>query len=203
LGYTDNEIKSTPIILPLERTTSSKRLAGTYCKYSTASKICRQIIEAANIPIQELVLPGNDEMIVDMNKYMGDIFYTNFKHRANHICLFSRGELSYVLGNKGPDTFSQHYCDYSSNLIQYSMSQKLRRWTYKYECSPPFTHAVSNSKNCIGNFTVSTSSQSKYPYNCLDLTLSANENVAGSYIDLDIECEHGIMGTISVFPKGE
>lgn len=203
LGYTDSEIKSTPIILSSERNISSKYKDCTYCKYSTVSKLCRQIIEAANIPTQELILPGNDETVVDMNKYMGDIFYTNFRHRANHLCAFSRGELSYVLGNKGPDTFSQHYCDYSSDLIQYGMVQKLRRWTCKYECLPPATSAVATSKSHIGNFTVSSGSNTSHPYSCLDLTLSANEINAGSYIDLSIECEHGIAGTISVFSKGE
>ena len=203
LGYTDSEIKKTPIILPTEQRAASKGKSSSNCKYSYAAKICREIIEAAQIPIQELVLPGKEETIIDMNKYMGDIFYSNFKHRANHVCAFSRGELSYILGNKGPDTFSQHYCDYSSDLIQYSMAQKLRRWTHKYEFWMPINQAISSTNNHIGSFSISTISRANHPYNCLDVTLTAIDSISGSYIDVNIECEHGIVGTISVFSKGD
>lgn len=203
LGYTETEIRATPIILPSERRSKTKGIASTYCKYTVATKICRQIIEAAKIPTQELVLPGNDEIIVDMNKYMGDIFYSNFRHRANHICSFSRGELSYVLGNKGPDTFSQHYCDYSNDLVQYSMAQKLRRWTHVYEYSTPVNQAATTTKIHSRGFSETSDSNTGHPFNCLDLTLQSNENIPGSYIDIEIECEHGIDGTISVFSKGE
>ena len=202
LGYTDSEIKSTPIVLGSERSATSKAKCS-HCKYSNASKICRQIIEAADIPTQELILPGTDGIIVDMNKYMGDIFYSNFRHRANHICNFTRGELSYMLGNKAPDTFSQHYCDYSSDLIQYAIVQKLRRWTFKYENPSHFSPAVSVSKNHAGNFSISTETRNGHTYNCLDISLTANETIPGSYIDINIESEHGITGTATVYPKGE
>jgi hypothetical protein len=162
-----------------------------------AVKRCRQIIDAAQIPTQQLVLPGKKPLIVDMNKYNGDIFYTNFRHRANHICAFSRGELSYVLGNKGPDTYSQHYCDYSNDMIQYMMAQKLRRWTWKYEVSEVLP-ALEVKSNRLGRVVTASSGGQR---NCLELILCGDGNPEDSYADLEITSKHGVAGTIMVYPK--
>ena len=45
---------------------------------------------------------------------------------------FGLDELNYYLGLKKPDTFSQHYCDYTNNYVQLIMAKKLDRWTEKY-----------------------------------------------------------------------
>lgn len=199
LGFAKNELKSMPIILSTEMVKSDQ---PSFCKYADAVKACRKVIETAKIPPQELTLPGEEEIIVDMNKYLGDIFYANFKHRANHTCSFLRGELAYVLGNKGPDTFSQHYCDYSNDMLQYSMTQKLRRWTWKYEhqnCSQP---VLSKNVNFLGRHTFS-SEINKQHYNCIDITLTTQQTIPGSYIEIEIDCDHGLTGTVTVLPKGD
>ena len=112
-GFTEAELQHMPIITSNNRKSVATLSKPPFCQYDAAVRICRMLIEKADIPTQELVLPGSgaEELVVDMNKYQGDIFYSNFKHKANHTCAFNRGELSYVIGNKAPDTFSQHYCD--------------------------------------------------------------------------------------------
>lgn len=135
-----------------------------------------------------------------MNKYLGDIFHTNFKHRANHTCSFLRGELAYVLGNKGPDTFSQHYCDYSNDMLQYSMTQKLSRWTQEYEHQNDGPPILEKSTIFTGKQIISSEVNSHH-YNCMEITLSVREDHPSSYIDIEIDCDHGLTGTISVFPK--
>lgn len=47
----------------------------SFCKYDVAIRVCRSLVEKADIPTQELVLPGDGdkELVVDMNKYQGDI----------------------------------------------------------------------------------------------------------------------------------
>ena len=204
-GFTEAELQHLPVIMPDNKKTLAALSKPSFCKYDAAIRVCRSLIEKANIPTQELVLPGDGdkEIVVDMNKYQGDIFYSNFKHRANHTCSFNRGELSYVVGNKAPDTFSQHYCDYTNDLVQYGMVQKLNRWSYAHETGAQ--HAVqSTSETSI--FTRKTTVHSdckKNHYNAVSITLSSTQEVPGSYIDVLIECDHGATGSIAVYDTGK
>lgn len=196
LGYSEKQIQAMPIIMAREYQDPRKLPEKLFCKLSKATSICRQLIQKADIPIQELILPGSDkDIILDMNKYQGDIFYSNFKHRANHTCAFQRGELSYTLGNKAPDTFSQHYCDYSSDLSQYSMMQKLQRWTYLHEY-PSISGTAETS--CLIRKNQIVTDFAKTRHNAVDITLMAEENIAGSYIEVEVECDHGVTGAVAV-----
>ena len=199
-GFTEPELQHLPIIMPNNKKTVAMPSKPVFCKYDVAIRVCRALIEKANIPTQELVLPGDGEvLVVDMNKYQGDIFYSNFKHRANHTCSFNRGELSYVVGNKAPDTFSQHYCDYTNDLVQYGMVRKLNRWTHAHENG---IRNAEQSTSEISTFTRNITVQSnrkKNHYNAVSITMSSQQEVHGSYIDVLIECDHGVTGSITVY----
>lgn len=200
-GFTEAELQYLPVIMPNNKKTLAALSKPSFCKYDVAIRVCRSLIEKANIPTQELVLPGDGdkEIVVDMNKYQGDIFYSNFKHRANHTCSFNRGELSYVVGNKAPDTFSQHYCDYTNDLVQYGMVQKLNRWSHAHEAGEQ--NAVQSTSE-LSTFTRNTSVHSdskKNHYNAVSITISPTKEVSGSYIDVLVECDHGATGSIAVY----
>jgi len=203
-GFTEAELQHLPIIMPNNKKTLAALSKPSFCKYDAAIRVCRSLIEKANIPTQELVLPGDGEaLVVDMNKYQGDIFYSNFKHRANHTCSFNRGELSYVVGNKAPDTFSQHYCDYTNDLVQYGMVQKLNRWSHTHETG---VQNAMQSTSEISTFTRNTSVHSdrkKNHYNAVSITVSPTKEVSGSYIDVLVECDHGVTGSIAVYGTGK
>ena len=203
-GFTEAELQHLPIIMPNNKKTLAVLSKPSFCKYDAAIRVCRSLIEKANIPTQELVLPGDGEaLVVDMNKYQGDIFYSNFKHRANHTCSFNRGELSYVVGNKAPDTFSQHYCDYTNDLVQYGMVQKLNRWSHAHETG--VQNAVQSTSE-LSTFTRNTSVHSdrkKNHYNAVSITVSPTKEVRGSYIDVLVECDHGVTGSIAVYDTGK
>jgi integrase len=203
-GFTEAELQHMPIITANNRKSIATLSKPTFCEYDTAVRICRMLVEKADIPTQELVLPGSgaEELVVDMNKYQGDIFYSNFKHKANHTCAFNRGELSYVIGNKAPDTFSQHYCDYTNDLVQYAMVQKLNRWTHMHETR---YHSTVQSIAEVSTFTRDTvvhSNRKKNQYNAISITISAPQEVLGSRIDIAIECDHGVSGNIAVYDAG-
>ncbi len=199
-GFTEAELQHLPIIMPDNKKTAAMLSKPSFCKYDVAIRVCRSLIEKANIPTQELVLPGDGEaLVVDMNKYQGDIFYTNFKHRANHTCSFNRGELSYVVGNKAPDTFSQHYCDYTNDLVQYGMVQKLNRWSHTHETG---MQNAAQSTFEVSTFTHNTtvySDRKKNHYNAVSITVSSTKEVSGSYIDVLVECDHGVTGSVVVY----
>ena len=204
-GFTEAELRHLPIIMPDNKKTLAVLSKPPFCKYDAAIRICRSLIEKANIPTQELVLPGDGdkEIVVDMNKYQGDIFYSNFKHRANHTCSFNRGELSYVVGNKAPDTFSQHYCDYTNDLVQYGMVQKLNRWGHAHETGVQNATQSTSEASTFTRKTVVHSDHKKNHYNALSITLSSAQEVPGSYIDVLIECDHGATGSIAVYDTGK
>ena len=204
-GFTEAELQQLPIIMPNNKKTLAVLSKPSFCKYDAAIRVCRSLIEKANIPTQELVLPGDGdkEIVVDMNKYQGDIFYSNFKHRANHTCSFNRGELSYVVGNKAPDTFSQHYCDYTNDLVQYGMVQKLNRWSHAHETGGQNAVQSTSGTSTFTRKTAVHSDHKKNHYNALSITLSSSQEVPGSYIDVLIECDHGVTGSIAVYDTGK
>ena len=204
-GFTETELQQLPIIMPNNKKTLAVLSKPSFCKYDAAIRVCRSLIEKANIPTQELVLPGDGdkEIVVDMNKYQGDIFYSNFKHRANHTCSFYRGELSYVVGNKAPDTFSQHYCDYTNDLVQYGMVQKLNRWSHAHETGGQNAVQSTSETSTFTRKTAVHSDHKKNHYNALSITLSSSQEVPGSYIDVLIECDHGATGSIAVYNAGK
>ena len=204
-GFTEAELQQLPIIMPNNKKTLAVLSKPSFCKYDAAIRVCRSLIEKANIPTQELVLPGDGdkEIVVDMNKYQGDIFYSNFKHRANHTCSFNRGELSYVVGNKAPDTFSQHYCDYTNDLVQYGMVQKLNRWSHAHETGGQNAVQSTSETSTFTRKTIVHSDHKKNHYNALSLTLSQTQEVPGSFVDVMIECDHGATGSIAVYDTGK
>jgi len=204
-GFTETELQYLPVIMPDSKKTLAVLSKPSFCKYDAAIRVCRSLIEKANIPTQELVLPGDGdkELVVDMNKYQGDIFYSNFKHRANHTCSFNRGELSYVVGNKAPDTFSQHYCDYTNDLVQYGMVQKLNRWSHAHETGVQNATQSTSEASTFTRKTVVHSDHKKNHYNALSITLSSAQEVPGSFIDVMIECDHGATGSIAVYDTGK
>ena len=87
-----------------------------YCKPAAVAEKCRKAVEAAEIPQFPIILPGKDgnDIETDINSYNGDIFRTNFRDKALNEAGFGLDELNYYLGLKKPDTFSQHYCDYTN-----------------------------------------------------------------------------------------
>ena len=202
-GFTETELQQLPIIMPNNKKTLAVLSKPSFCKYDVAIRVCRSLVEKAGIPTQELVLPGDKELVVDMNKYQGDIFYSNFKHRANHTCSFNRGELSYVVGNKAPDTFSQHYCDYTNDLVQYGMVQKLNRWSHAHETGGQNAVQSTSETSTFTRKTAVHSDHKKNHYNALSITLSSSQEVPGSYIDVLIECDHGVTGSIAVYGTGK
>ena len=126
-GIDNKDIDFMPIITLEEN-------QNAFAKTAKAQEVCRKTLSHARIEKQQLLLPdAKGELLTDIYKYGGDIFVTNLKMRLNHDCGMTLGEINYVLGIKSNDTFSQHYCDYSSSLVQYAMIGKMNRWSAGYE----------------------------------------------------------------------
>lgn len=132
----DQTLEEYPIILPREDLAHMRKgYKPVYCKPAAVAEKCRKAVEAAEIPQFPIILPDKDgnDIETDINSYNGDIFRTNFRDKALNEAGFELDELNYYLGLKKPDTFSQHYCDYTNPYVQLIMSRKLDRWLVCYD----------------------------------------------------------------------
>lgn len=122
----ENDLNEVPIFATEYNRKTRKAVQAGYDKLYL---ICKKAIDSLGIPPLEIILPGTNEIETDLNRYYSDIFVSNFRHCVLSICGMTQGEASYILGVNAEDTFSNHYCDYTNDAIQYAMYQKLIRWT--------------------------------------------------------------------------
>ena len=134
-GIREGSLGEYPIVLQEECLTDMKNeKVIKHCRPSKISNISNEIIKKLDIPENMLILPDEkNDLATDFNRYHGDIFLSNFRHKANHTAYLTMGEINYMIGIDAPDTFSRHYCDFTNDLLQEGMIQKLSRWEVKYE----------------------------------------------------------------------
>ena len=167
----------------------------THCRPRNAADHCREVLEKAEIPEQIFVLPGGrngETMETDLNRYRGDIFQSNFRFRANHTCGLTRGEIHYILGITAPNTFSEHYCDYINDLIQYAMGKKLERWTAGLLAEGPGP-VKRPRQDFSGNLTADIVLPGGI--GAVDMEISVTDSEAG--LTLEIGSRHGCTGDIT------
>ena len=128
------------------------------------------------------------------------IVAANFRHKAYNVCGYTTGELCYHVGNKAPDTYCGHYCDYGNDFLQYDMVRKLYRWTFVYDVANqrkiPFGCeglVVNEAEYTTGRFANGTAHA--------ELTLKPDLSVGGDIV-VEIECAHGLDGEIVALERG-
>jgi hypothetical protein len=93
------------------------------------------------------------------------------------------------MGNRGPDTFSNHYCDYSDDFLQYNMVRKLYRWSYVYDTA---NSAAKSVRKC-GTVNETTEYNSgRYTTGRVDVTLGIvpSEDAEGTIL-VEVNTRHG------------
>lgn len=125
-GLTEEKMDSIPIFC--ERYDRRKK-EQQLMRYEKINQICRQGIEKLNIPKLEVLLPGDKDLLTDLNRYYSDLFLSNFRYYTKRKCCMTQGETNYLLGINQVDTYAEHYCDYTNDAVQYQMLRKLTRWS--------------------------------------------------------------------------
>lgn len=193
-----------PIILAKEISKNEKLGSGTvFCKPRIIAEKCKRIVAAADIPEQLLSLPDeSNQKVTDISKYQGDLFQSNFKYRANHTCALRRGEINYILGIEPPDTFSRNYCDYTNDLVQYAMAQKLQRWValhsvFSFPSAGPCAQKgfLKKKKKVVYEATVGG------PL-FVEIQLDLDEANAGGTLEIQTDCNFGCTGDVTLFSQG-
>lgn len=182
-GISDEMIEEMPVFC--EKMASMKKSQQALPPWKI-TEICRNRIGELKISSLLLTLPGKKEYVTDLSKYRNDIFISNFKYHANHTALMTRGEINYVLGVSAPDTYSQHYCDYTNDAIQYSIYKKIERWVMR------LLPEISCKEKGYSNMIVSG------PYNKSSVVLMEMEFTAATDIILTIDCENGFDLNVNV-----
>lgn len=201
-GLSVNAISEIPIMLETEPAGRGRK------KYSMISRnsalaVNRQLLSVAKISSDLIsLLEGDAQFDVNLNAYRNDLFASNFRHKAYHVCGFTAGELSYYVGNKGPDTFTRHYCDYGNDFLQYAMVRKLYRWTFRYDSANDASDAFCTEEMIAGEQKYDTGRFAEGRAN-VNLTLKPALQTEGM-VRVELECEHGLDGiAISFWKEGQ
>lgn len=189
-GCTDESLEDAYVMLDEE----PARGRGIYkCKTiskSTANDAKKKLLQIAKISEETIsLLEGEAKIDVNLNSYRTDLFAANFRHKAIHQCGFTEGELCFHMGNRGPDTFSNHYCDYSDDFLQYNMVRKLYRWSYVYDTA---NSAAKSVRKC-GTVNETTEYNSgRYTTGRVDVTLGIvpSEDAEGTIL-VEVNTRHG------------
>lgn len=200
-GLSENAISEIPIVLETEPAGRGRK------KYSMISRnsvlaVNRQLLSSAQIADDLIsLLEGDAQFDVNLNAYRNDLFASNFRHKAYHVCGFTAGELSYYVGNKGPDTFSRHYCDYGNDFLQYDMVRKLYRWTFRYDSANDASDAFCTEEMIVGEQEYATGrfAEGRASFNLILKPTAKREGM----VRVELECEHGLDGIAISFCKGD
>ena len=192
-GYTDEVLADMPIFLEQEPFRSRGKKVGQMISLSTAGKVRKRLIQEAKIPEDVLtLLEGEERKTVDFSEYRYDLFEANFRHKAYHYCGFTEGELCHHLGNKGPDTFTEHYCDYDEDWILYNMVRKLYRWTGDFDLSRAEAKPVLKTA-VLKEETAFTADRFANGRTSASLSLMFGADAQGSML-VELDVEHGLEG---------
>lgn len=201
-GLDDQMLEEYPIILPREDLTHIRNgYKPLYCKPTAVAEKCRKAVEAAEIPQFPIVLPDKDgnDIETDINSYNGDIFRTNFRDKALNAAGFELDELHYYLGLKKPDTFSQHYCDYSNPYVQLIMARKLDRWLVCYDSRKQADYQRSTAAGTIKGIGDGVP--------CAEIEavrgVAASGDAGNESITIRVESTHGFKIAISSYDQRE
>lgn len=195
IGVNAESLKDYPIILARENVDGMlKGHKIGHCKPAIVAEKCREAVEKAKIPQHIIILPeknGNDRE-TDINSYYGDVYKTNFKDKSLNEAGFGLDELSYYVGLKKPDTFSQHYCDYTNEYVQLMIAKKLNRWCAKYD-------EISNN-----NFNKGSKSDEEIFVKvgdgipCAELEIRCNDPGYAVLAEIEVMSENGFKAIISM-----
>lgn len=200
LGYKEESLADLPIMLDEEPSGRGRR-KHTRISREYVRKVNKQLLDVAQIPENIVsLLEGDAQFDINLNEQKNDLFAANFRHKAYHICGYTVGELSHHLGNKGPDTFCRHYCDYGNDFLQYAMVRKLYRWTYVYDaCNwAKGIRTMAELLECDQEFSTDRFTDGNVH---VELELIP-EAVTEGKIQIEIECEHGFEGAVIAIGKG-
>lgn len=195
MGLDDKTLEDYPIIMARENVSNMlKGYKVEYCKPALVAQKCREVISKAEIPQHMIILPENDnEIETDINSYNGDIFRTNFRDKSLNEAGFGLDELHYYLGLKKPDTFSQHYCDYTNEYVQLIIARKLDRWSAKYLK----TSLRQNLKGKVKDFNEMSFEGIEDGVPCVELRVNYNEASHPDPVLIEVASEHGFKVAVT------
>lgn len=197
------DIMTLPIIYQEEhRPLRSSRRKYDYCTIRQARNACTDALQKANVSSNVItLLEGESAFHEDLNSRRNDIYYSNFCHHANCLCQLEEGQLCYIVGRKAPDCLSGHYVDYGNDFIQLIILNRLNRlWAVVRSIN--YTAAHHKYASCtLGKEASIIAPSSPTGFAAIDLTITPSEPLEQDSLHIQVEGNHRVIGTITVFAK--
>lgn len=199
MGIDEAVLIEYPIIMAQERIDHIRKgYKAEYCKPPVVAGKCREAVSKAEVPEHIIILPeSGTEIETNINSFGGDIFRTNFRDKVLNDAGFGLDELNYYLGLKKPDTFSQHYCDYTNDYVQLIMAKKLDRWMDKYS---ERQNTQADNKDIPSKFTTNGIGGGVPSVEIEVLNL---HEAIDRMITIDVETEHGFNVIVTASKRGD
>lgn len=140
-------------------------------------------------------LPNSDK-IIDYSKQGNNLFHTNYQFHAISDCGLTLGELNYIIGNSDTDTFSKHYCDFSNDLIQLQLAEKLDRWADAHFKNTEPKIDLAKKMITKSSYQLKPIEAGKNEYAEVTIIISSSDSFSGEII---IENEHGFDGNATLY----
>ena len=114
-GFSEQAMEDMPIIW------NEKTKVGAIVAPRKLDAFCRKIIVGLGLPERIISIPDSRKGTKEINlrRYQGDFFRSNFQYYALNVAFLEVNELAYLLGNRNIDTLSVHYIDFSDDGILY------------------------------------------------------------------------------------
>lgn len=146
--------------------------------------------------VENIFLMPESKKINDLNKVQ--LFRINFHHQASEQGKLTSGEIAYILGNNAPNPYSGHYCDYSNDMVQKKLAEKLDLMVDAIYSVDEDDNVVNNDKkldhpkkSCLHNITIEAG-VGEIASDVITITIDSDSDAR-----IIIENEHGFDGTIT------
>lgn len=174
---------------------------NSFCPIHVARKTCSKALEKACIhPDVVTLLEGEASFEEDLNACCNDVYYSNFLHYCSQYCGMNAGQVSYICGKKGPDTFSNHYVDYGHDILQLAIIQKLDRlWSCLSIPSP--SNRITNRFYSVPIGTDQTIYIDPVPSRLIaaDIVITPIGGQQAGSISIHVASRHGVIAQISEY----
>ena len=164
--------------------------------YSSMKHYRQKAINMGFSKIDNKFFRANSDEIVDLSK-APNLLHMNYKYHAIADCELTFGELNYLIGNKAPDTFSKHYCDYAYEYIQTQIMYKLDLWVnnhFRAENSEHNYISLSVSNHSRKHIVKVKSALKECAAATILISVKGNSDA-----QITIENDHGFNGNITAY----
>lgn len=192
----NEEIKKYPIICQNNKNIKESEKFRMPFTITTLRHCAQKALDKGFDKVENKSKLPNSDKIIDYSKQGNNLFHTNYQFHAISDCGLTLGELNYIIGNSDTDTFSKHYCDFSNDLIQLQLAEKLDRWADAHFKNTEPKIDLAKKMITKSSYQLKPIEAGKNEYAEVTIIISSSDSFSGEII---IENEHGFDGNATLY----